>query len=137
MLGRKPDDSGGADLALLLPAAQALLGGPGGGFTKELAGGLGLDEISLGQGELNSVSRGATSAVVGGGSRIDSGATTGGRVLTLGKRLSATTTLSFEQSLSGVAQIVKLTHQLTRSLSIVGRAGTDNAVDLQWSMSFR
>lgn len=137
VLGRKPDDSGGADLALLLPAAQALLGGPGGGFTKELAGGLGLDEISLGQGELNSVSRGATSAVVGGGSRIDSGATTGGRVLTLGKRLSATTTLSFEQSLSGVAQIVKLTHQLTRSLSIVGRAGTDNAVDLQWSMSFR
>ncbi|HPR05151.1 MAG TPA: hypothetical protein PLI17_00775, partial [Denitromonas sp.] len=125
------------DLALLLPAAQALLGGPGGGVTQELASGLGLDEISLGQGELNSVSRGATSSVVGGGSRIDSGATTSGRVLTLGKRLSATTTISFEQSLSGVAQIVKLTHQLTRSLSVVGRAGTDNAVDLQWSMSFR
>ena len=137
VLGRKPDDSGGADLALLLPAAQALLGGPGGGVTQELASGLGLDEISLGQGELNSVSRGATSSVVGGGSRIDSGATTSGRVLTLGKRLSATTTISFEQSLSGVAQIVKLTHQLTRSLSVVGRAGTDNAVDLQWSMSFR
>ena len=137
VLGRKPDDSGGTDLALLLPAAQALLGGPGGGITRELASGLGLDEISLGQGDLNSVSRGATSSVVGGGSRIDSGATTGGRVLTLGKRLSATTTLSFEQSLSGVAQIVKLTHQLTRSLSIVGRAGTDNAVDLQWSISFR
>ena len=75
--------------------------------------------------------------MVGGGSRSDSGATTSGRVLTLGKRLSATTTISFEQSLSGVAQIVKLTHQLTRSLPVVGRAGTDNAVDLQWSMSFR
>lgn len=137
VLGRAPEGTGGADLALLLPAAQALLGGPGGGVTQELASGLGLDEISLGQGELNSVSRGSTSSVVGGGSRIDSGATTGGRVLTLGKRLSATTTLSFEQSLSGVAQIVKLTHQLTRSLSVVGRAGTDNAVDLQWSMNFR
>ncbi|MCB1938533.1 MAG: translocation/assembly module TamB domain-containing protein [Rhodocyclaceae bacterium] len=136
VLGRAPDGGNGADLALLLPAAQALLGGPGGGFTSQLAAGLGFDQFSLGQGELNSADRMSTSAVVGGGTAAR-GSTVSGQVLTVGKRLSTDTTLSFEQSLSGVEQMVKLTHQLSRRLSVIGRAGTDNAVDLRWSLSFR
>ena len=137
VLGRAPDDdNGGADMALLLPAAQALLGGPGGGMTDQLAAGLGLDEFSIGQGELNSTSRSATSSVVGSGSAT-SEATVGGQVLSVGKRLSAKTTVKFEQSLSGVEQLMKITHQLTRRLSVIGRTGTDNAVDLRWSISFR
>ena len=137
VLGRAPeDDNGGADMALLLPAAQALLGGPGGGMTDQLAAGLGLDEFSIGQGELNSASRSATSSVVSSGSAT-SEATVGGQVLSVGKRLSAKTTVKFEQSLSGVEQLVKITHQLTRRLSVIGRTGTDNAVDLRWSISFR
>ena len=115
---------------------QALLGGPGGGFTSQLAAGLGFDQFSLGQGELNSADRMSTSAVVGGGTAAR-GSTVSGQVLTVGKRLSTDTTLSFEQSLSGVEQMVKLTHQLSRRLSVIGRAGTDNAVDLRWSLSFR
>ncbi len=137
VLGRAPESAGGGDAALLLPAAQALLGGPGGGMSKQLAAGLGLDELSIGRGELNSVGRVATSSVVGSGSAARGDATVSGQVLSVGKRLSADTTLSFEQSLSGVEHVVKLTHQLTRRLSVVGRAGTDNAVDLRWSLSFR
>ncbi|QID17058.1 DUF490 domain-containing protein [Nitrogeniibacter mangrovi] len=136
VLGRAPE-GGSGDAALLLPAAQALLGGPGGGISDQLAAGLGLDELSIGQGELNSVGRTSTSSVVGGGSAARGEATVSGQVLSVGKRLSADTTLSFEQSLSGVEHVVKLTHQLTRRLAVIGRAGTDNAVDLRWSLSFR
>jgi len=137
VLGRAPEGGGSGDLAALIPAAQALLGGPGGGISSQLAAGLGVDELSIGQGELNSVGRVATSSVVGGGSSTRGDATVSGQVLSVGKRLSADTTLSFEQSLSGVEHVVKLTHQLTRQLAVIGRAGTDNAVDLRWSLSFR
>jgi len=137
VLGRAPEGGGSGDVAALIPAAQALLGGPGGGISSQLAAGLGVDEFSIGQGELNSVGRVATSSVVGGGSATRGDATVSGQVLSVGKRLSADTVLSFEQSLSGVEHVVKLTHQLTRQLAVIGRAGTDNAIDLRWSMSFR
>jgi translocation and assembly module TamB len=136
VLGRAPEGGSGGDLAALIPAAQALLGGPGGGISSQLAAGLGLDQFSIGQGELNSASRVSTSAVVGTGS-ASRGASVSGQVLAVGKRLSADTTLSFEQSLSGVEHVVKLTHQLSRRLALIGRAGTDNSVDLRWSLSFR
>lgn len=137
VLGRASEDNGGADMALLLPAAQALLGGPGGGMTEQLATNLGLDEFSIGQGDLNSTSRTATSSIVGSGSETSGEATVGGQVLSVGKRLSAKTTIKFEQSLSGVEQLVKITHQLSRRLSIIGQTGTDNAVDLRWTIRFR
>ncbi|WP_349251927.1 translocation/assembly module TamB domain-containing protein [Azoarcus sp. L1K30] len=138
VLGRAPDAGGGADLALLLPAAQALLGGDsGGGMTAELSRSLGLDTFSIGQGELNSTSRAATSRVLGSGSRISSGPTVAGQVLSVGKRLSADLVLSFEQSLGGAESLVKLTYQLGRRVSVVARGGTDNALDIYYTFSFR
>lgn len=137
VLGRAPDSAGGGDMGLLIPAAQALLGGPGGGMTAQLAGSLGLDQLSVGQGDLNSVSRGATSRVVGTGSAITAGSTVSGQVLSLGKRLSDEAFVTFEQSLGGAESIVKLTYQLSRRLSLIARGGTDNAVDLSYSFSFR
>lgn len=137
VLGRAPDAASGADLGLLLPAAQALLGGPGGGMTDELSRSLGFDTFSIGQGELNSTSRTATSRVVGGGARIASGPTVSGQVLSVGKRLGADLFLSFEQSLGGAETLVKLTYQLSRRLSLIARGGTDNALDLHYSFSFR
>ncbi len=137
VLGRAPDAAAGADLALLLPAAQALLGGPGGGMSEELSRSLGFDSFSIGQGDLNSTSRTATSRVVGGGSRISSGPTVAGQVLSLGKRLTTDLVLSFEQSLGGAESLVKLTYQLSRRVSVVARGGTDNAVDIYYTFSFR
>ena len=137
VLGRAPDAAAGADLGLLLPAAQALLGGPGGGMTDELSRSLGFDSFSIGQGELNSTSRSATSRVVGGGSTIASGPSVSSQVLSLGKRLDTDLFLSFEQSLGGAETLVKLSYQLSRRLSLIARGGTDNALDLNYSFSFR
>lgn len=137
VLGRAPDAGAGADLALLLPAAQALLGGPGGGMTEQLSRSLGFDSFSIGQGELNSAGRTATSRVAGGGSTISRDPTVAGEVLSVGKRLSADLFLSFEQSLAGAESLVKLSYQLGRRVSVVARGGTDNAVDIYYTFSFR
>lgn len=137
VLGRAPDASGGADLALLLPAAQALLGGPGGGMTEQLSRSLGFDSFAIGQGELNSSSRTATSRVAGSGTTIASGPTVAGQVLSLGKRLSTDLFLSFEQSLGGAESLVRLTYQLGRRVSVVARGGTDNALDVYYTFAFR
>lgn len=137
VLGRAPDAASGADLGLLLPAAAALLGGPGGGMTEELSRSLGFDAFSIGQGELTSTSRTQSSRVLGSGSTVASGPTVSGQVLSLGKRLGPDLFLSFEQSLGGAATLVKLSYQLSRRLSLVARGGTDTSVDLHYGFSFR
>jgi translocation and assembly module TamB len=136
VLGHAPD-AGGGDFSLLMPAAQALFGGSGGGMSEDLARKLGFDSFSIGQGELNSSSRSATSKVVGGGSRISSGPTTNSDVVSVGKRLTNDLSLSFEQSLGGAESLVKLTYRLGQSLSLVARGGSDNAVDLYYTYVFR
>ena len=130
-------------MALLLPAAQALLGGSGGGISASLAGALGFDEVSFGS-SVDSRSRVQTSSVATGSvtgtassassSNVDS---VPGQVITIGKRLSSRALLSFEQSISGTSSIVKLTYQLTRRISVIGRAGSENAVDMLFSLSFK
>ncbi len=135
VLGRAPDAGSGGDMGLLLPAAQALLGT--GNMTKQLSRSLGLDQFGIGQGELGSVSRTATSSVVGDGSTVSGDAAADGQVLMLGKRLSSDLFLSFEQSLGGAATLVKLTYQLTRRVSAVARGGTDNSGDIYYTVSFR
>ncbi|MCK0510699.1 translocation/assembly module TamB domain-containing protein [Aromatoleum buckelii] len=137
VLGRPPTAGGGADLGLLLPAAQALFGGPGGGMTEQLSRSLGFDQFSIGQGELSSVTRGATSRVVGEGSVVTGEGTVSGQVLSLGKRLSSDLFLSFEQSLGGAESLVKLTYQLTRQVSLVARGGSDNSADVYYTISFK
>jgi translocation and assembly module TamB len=133
ILGRAPD-SGGSDLVLLLPAAQALFGG---GMTDDLGSKLGFDTFTIGQGELNSTSRTAASRVVGGGSRINAGRMTESEVLTVGKRITNDLSMSFEQSLGGAESLVKFTYRLSRELSLVARGGTDNALDLYYTYILR
>jgi translocation and assembly module TamB len=137
VLGRAPDAASGADLGLLLPAAQALLGGPGGGMTEQLARSLGFDSISIGQGELNRTTQRSTSRVAGGGTTVASGPTVSGQVLSVGKRLGSGLMLSFEKGLGEAETLVRLTYQLSRRLSLVLRGGADNAIDLEYGFSFR
>ena len=143
VLGRPPDQGSGGEMGLLLPAAQALLGGPGGGMSAGLAKALGFDDISFGS-TVDSRRRVQTSSVATGSvtgtassastSTIDS---LPGQVITIGKRLSSQAMLSFEQSIAGTSSIVKLSYQLTRRLALIGRAGSENALDLVFSISFR
>jgi translocation and assembly module TamB len=137
VLGRAPVAGGGADLGLLLPAAQALLGGPGGGMTEQMSRSLGFDQLSIGQGELTGVSRSATSRVVGDGTVVTGQGTVTGQVLSLGKRLSSDLFLSFEQSLGGAEHLVKLTYQLSRRVSLVARGGSANSADIYYTISFK
>ena len=143
VLGRPPDQGSGGEMALLLPAAQALLGGPGGGLSANLAKALGFDEFSIGSG-IDSRSRVQTSSVATGsvtGTASSASASTvdsvPGQVITIGKRLSARAMLSFEQSIAGTSSIVKLTYQLTRRIAVIGRAGSENALDMLFSLSFK
>ena len=143
VLGRPPDQGSGGEMALLVPAAQALLGESGGGMSASLARALGFDEISFGS-SVDGRSRVQTSSVATGSvtgtassassSNIDS---VPGQVITIGKRLSAQAMLSFEQSISGTSSIVKLTYQLTRRIAVIGRAGSENALDAVFSISFK
>lgn len=137
VLGHAPDQVGGSETGLLLSAATAMLGdGESGGLPRQLARGLGLDDVSVTTGDLSGQSLRTPSSSVAVSSAGGS-ATTAGQIVSLGKRLSAITYLSYEQSLSGAGNVVKLTHNLTRRLSLVGRAGTDNTLDLFYSVSFR
>lgn len=142
VLGRPPDQGSGGEMALLLPAAQALLGNSGQGMSATLANALSLDEISFGS-SADGRSRVPTSSVASSSVTGTSSSTASssaesvpGQVITLGKRLSAQAMLSFEQSVTGASSVVKLSYQLTRRIAIVGRAGSENAVDALFSLSF-
>lgn len=132
VLGRAPDQVNGGESALLLSAAGALLGGESGGIPRQLARSLGIDQISVGAGD--SARRGPTSAVVSGTGM--SPGTVGSEIISLGRRLSSSAYLSYEQSLSGTENVVKLTYNLARRLQLIGRAGTENAIDLFYTFSF-
>lgn len=114
VLGRAPD-SGGTDASLLLSAASTILGGQGEGPLRQITQAIGIDEFSLRQEQ--------------GGDPLAS------QVMTLGKRLSARAFLNYEQGLSAAAGAVKLTYILTPRISVVTRAGEDNAVEVFYNFT--
>lgn len=135
VLGRPPDQQGGRDSALLLAAAQTILGGQDGGALRQLQRGMGIDEFGVSSGQLGGATRLPTSRVAG-SSGFGNSQTVNGQIVSVGKRLSANTVLSYEQSLDTMESIVKLTHNLSRRISLVARAGSDNALDIFWNYSF-
>jgi hypothetical protein len=44
--------------------------------------------------------------------------------------------VTFEQALSGAEYYVALNYQLTRRISVIARAGSTNALDLVYSLTF-
>ena len=54
----------------------------------------------------------------------------------MGKRIGDNAVLSYERSLTTAESILKLTIELTRRLSAVGRIGADNSVGLTYSVRF-
>ncbi|QEL65257.1 translocation and assembly module TamB [Oryzomicrobium terrae] len=141
VLGKGPGEAGGADPSLLLSAASALFGSED-STTKRLQETFGIDEISFRSGALDGSGGPTATSRVAGGQGFSGGAASasGNQVLTVGKRISANATLAYEQSVSTVAaqagSVIRLTVDLTRRLSVVARAGTDNALDLLYTFSF-
>ena len=110
VLGHGPDQTGAGDAVVLLSAAGSLLGNQSGGVVQQI------------------------SRVVGGA--FDATSTTGNQILSVGKRLSNNALLSYDQALGKAESVVKLTIFLNRQLSLITRAGCDNALDILYTISF-
>ena len=140
----RPAEGSAADIGVLLSSTGASLGGEGEDLGAKIASGFGVDSLRLAS-STNGPRRGLQSSVANNavGSNAGSvGSSTEGdkmsnQVLSVGKRLGAKTYLSFEQNFLGTESVLKLSYSLTRFLSLVARAGTDNALDLNYSISFR
>jgi translocation and assembly module TamB len=134
VLGRQADESG-QDRAALATAALGLLSGTGEGIGTQLTQRLGIDEISLRSGEMSSAGSILPRSSVAGNVRGTTSGTSG-EIITVGKRLSENITVSYEQALGGAASLVQVSYQLTRRLSVMARAGTENAIDLVYTFTF-
>jgi translocation and assembly module TamB len=112
-LGRAP--GGKADASLLLAAAGSILGGQSGGVTDKISQALGVDELSIRQAGSDALM---------------------GQIGVIGKRLSKRAYLSYEQGLTAVVGVTKLTYTLTPHITLVTRAGFDNAIDVLYTLRF-
>ena len=135
VLGQGPDQQGGKDSSVLLAAAQTILGGQDGGPLKAVQRQLGIDEFGISSGTLSGSGRPLGSRIAS-NSGFGSSDTTTDQIVSIGKRLSSTMLISYEQSLSNAGSVVKLTVSLGRNLSLIGRAGTDTGFDLLWKHRF-
>lgn len=134
ILGHGPEQMGGGDATVLLAAAGSILGNDSGGVIKQLKSTFGIDEFGVRQGQIGDAGGRTQSSRVA-GSSVDTTASTGNQILSVGKRLSSNAVLSYEQSLGKAESIVKLTVNLTRQISVIGRAGSDNALDLFYTIT--
>ena len=115
VLGHGLEGTSGNESGVLSAAAGALLGGSGkgGGFQSRLANSLGVDELGVSQ------AKGLESTVV-----------------TVGKKISSRTYVSFEQGASTATSLVKLRYKLNPRVSLQLQAGTNTAFDVLYSWAF-
>jgi translocation and assembly module TamB len=117
--------TGGSSAALQTAAAVLLASGDPNGTAPSLARTFGLDVLSVRTGQGGSIGSAGSSA----SSAQDS-------IVTLGKRLTDRLFLSYEQSLRGLQNLVRLQYELTERLSVRASGGTTNAVDMIWSYRY-
>ncbi len=135
VLGHGPEQGGAGAAGLLLSAAGSLFGNDSGGLMRQIKQGFGIDEFSVRQGQIgDSGGRQMGSRVVGGSFNTASG--TGDQIVSVGRRLSRNVLLSYDQALGRAGSVVKLTVNLNRQVSLVARAGTDNALDMLYTITF-
>jgi translocation and assembly module TamB len=113
-LGHGLDQAGKNQTAVLQAAAMALLSRGNTDSQGTLASRFGLDELSLG--------------TVSG---------TGEQVVSVGKRIASNFYLGFERGVTGAVSVIKITYDLSRRWSVQARAGSENAVDLFYTLGFR
>jgi translocation and assembly module TamB len=109
LLGREPDGLDRADTALLQRAAVALLAGEGEGPTDALLRNLGIDELSLRQGD-----------------------TDGDTVISLGKQLSRNWFVSYERGVNATIGTWQLTYRIAQRITVRAQSGEDNSLDVIW-----
>lgn len=135
VLGHGPEQMSAGDATVLLGAAGGLLGNDAGNIVQQLKSTFGIDELGVRRGELGGTGGRLPASRVA-GSSIDTTASTGNQIFSVGKRLSSNALLSYEQSIGRAEGIVKLTVNLNRNLALIGRAGSDSALDLFYTLTF-
>jgi len=135
VLGRQPEEGRG-DSAALASAALGLLGGSGESMPTSIARRLGIDELSIRTGTSESTNSLLPRQSVAGRVRSEANNTLTSDIVTIGKRLTDDLTLSYEQVVGGSGGVAQLAYRLSRRFSVVARAGTENALELVWSLSF-
>ena len=114
VLGHGMDQTSKSDYGLLSLAAGVLLSqGQSVPLQTQLARAAGLDEFSFSGGDADSA------AVV------------------FGKRISSKLYLSYQKSISGLLDVARLTYNMTSRWSLRGEAGTESAVDVLYTFSFK
>jgi len=113
-LGHGLDEAGKNEAAVMQAAALALLSRGSTDGKGTLASRFGLDELSLG-----------------------TASGTGERIVSIGKRFASNFYVGFEHGITGAAQVIKITYDLSRRWSVQARAGSENAVDLFYTLGFR
>lgn len=116
VLGRSSDTLGRTDTALLQRAALALVSGEGEGKGDQLTRKLGLDELSFRQRDAGDVSS---------------------TVLSLGKQLSSRWYIGYEQGLNNAVGGFQLIYRIAQRFTLRAQTGTDNSIDLTWSLRSR
>jgi translocation and assembly module TamB len=111
VLGRAPDGLGRNDTALLQRAAVALLAGEGEAPTDALMKSLGIDEISLRQGE---------------GDVRET-------VITIGKQLSRRWYLGYERGVNATTGTWQLIYRIAQRFTLRAQSGEDSAIDVIWT----
>jgi len=136
-LGRAPSDPR-TDNVALARLATGLLSGSGEGIPTRLARSIGIDEINLRSADAPANGTLLPRQSVAGKLTVDetTAATATNQIISLGHRINDAITVSYEQTVSGASNVVQVSYQLSRRLSLIGRAGSDNALNLVFSQPF-
>jgi len=110
LLGRAPEGLGRADTALLQRAALALLAGEGEAPTATLLRNLGIDDISLRQGD--------------GDARET--------VISLGKQISSRWYLGYERGVNATTGTWQLIYRIAQRFTVRAQSGVENSIDVIW-----
>jgi translocation and assembly module TamB len=113
-LGHGLDEAGKNEAAVLQAAALALLSRGETDSKGTLASRFGLDHLALG-----------------------TASGTGERIVSLGKRFASNFYVGFERGITGAVSVIQVTYNLSRRWSVQARAGSENAVDLFYTLGFR
>jgi translocation and assembly module TamB len=132
VLGHAPD-AGGSDAPTLIAAAGSIFGGQSGGITNQLTQALGVDEFSIRQAGNSSQNVYGTPLTP----QNVNDTPLSNQIVTIGKRLSARASISYQQGVSAAGGVTKLTYTLTPRINIVTQAGADNAIDVFYTFSFK
>jgi translocation and assembly module TamB len=115
VLGRAPDGLGRNDTALLQRAAVALLSGEGDAPTDQLLSRLGIDDVSLRQGDTDVRET----------------------VVSLGKQLSRRWYLGYERGVNSTTGTWQLTYRIAQRFTLRAQSGLENSLDVIWTWRFQ